>query len=520
MTEDKVWKSLEPISSLLNLPLDNTETIDFYHATAREFITGNPVVTDKAFFIDDAEGYFIGFRLLALVNDIIDWNLYGIPTETSSGGVNKWKNFQEQLRNLPGHVKYALRHLFDHLDPSQLFSRNENELQHKFERFITRNLLSYLALNPRFSSSHVPDRLRHQVQHHPIRLLNETAYYNEHLLSISRHPWRYHPSSLRFIPPSSELFKQYGHLSDSRIHIFCFGDQLSHGNAIPLSKATLMLQSVVSSDALETRTIPVESRWLAHKFGAVDYKAEFDHTGTRNGTVTSAAISPDGRYVALGFGNGMIEVADIDDRCAVSQFQCDASNHPIWIEFVSGDCRIAVEDNKGRVIIFAHGAQPVRLKDPFPVSRYSVVTAVPQDRSLIVRAPGDEMWYKSVVVLSVSVNPSIQRLPFPHFNSSYSGLKHTAQSPPESPPIPFHGSLGFSPGARYVGAYDRDKAFVWSMESHELIAYYQVPSCPTWILNPGVGSPPSLYARHKPTFLRLSIHDIYRARECMLNRDC
>ena len=84
-----------------------------------------------------------------------------------------------------------------------------------------------------------------------------------------------------------------------------------------------------------------------------DYEAELLNDNIRSGVVTCAALSQDGTYVALGFGSGAIEIANINCSCTTSQFQCDPPNlPPVWIEFIHGDCRIAVEDNKGNITIF------------------------------------------------------------------------------------------------------------------------------------------------------------------------
>ncbi|KAF8328567.1 uncharacterized protein EI90DRAFT_3064598 [Cantharellus anzutake] len=60
--EDEIRATLEPISSIVNLPLSNAEDVTLYHATAKEFITGEPIgdEKDKVFFIDDVKGYFMG----------------------------------------------------------------------------------------------------------------------------------------------------------------------------------------------------------------------------------------------------------------------------------------------------------------------------------------------------------------------------------------------------------------------------------------------------------------------------
>ena len=54
-----------------------------------------------------------------------------------------------------------------------------------------------------------------------------------------------------------------------------------------------------------------------------DYEAGVLNDDIRGGVVACAPISHEGKYVALGFGNGAVENADIDDSCTISQFRCE-----------------------------------------------------------------------------------------------------------------------------------------------------------------------------------------------------
>ncbi|KAF8341658.1 uncharacterized protein EI90DRAFT_3012167 [Cantharellus anzutake] len=69
--EAEIRATLEPISPIVNLPSEDAEDVALYHATVREFITGEPIgdVKDKIFFIDDVKGYFMGLPLLRLFNN-------------------------------------------------------------------------------------------------------------------------------------------------------------------------------------------------------------------------------------------------------------------------------------------------------------------------------------------------------------------------------------------------------------------------------------------------------------------
>jgi hypothetical protein len=149
IAEDEVCSILKPISSIVDLCSDNEQTVKFYHATAKEFITGDPIgeKQNEVFFIRDVNGYSIGLRLLRFVNDVIQKNEFGIPTELPLGDRKKWQLFQSKQK--PRVIKNVLEHLFSHLDPSLLFSQEYNELQREFEQLLTKNLLSFLSGNSR-----------------------------------------------------------------------------------------------------------------------------------------------------------------------------------------------------------------------------------------------------------------------------------------------------------------------------------------------------------------------------------
>ncbi|KAF8323603.1 uncharacterized protein EI90DRAFT_3130242 [Cantharellus anzutake] len=129
---DEVYSTLEPINPIMNVPSDDTKVVKFYHATAKEFIAGipNDEEADKV-FISDAKRYFLGLRLLRFVNGFVERKLQSLQNEG-------W----------PHHIEYAFQYLFQHLDPSLLFSQESNELQREFERFWTHNLVSFFSAGP------------------------------------------------------------------------------------------------------------------------------------------------------------------------------------------------------------------------------------------------------------------------------------------------------------------------------------------------------------------------------------
>ncbi|KAF8324971.1 uncharacterized protein EI90DRAFT_2203210 [Cantharellus anzutake] len=273
-------------------------------------------------------------------------------------------------------------------------------------------------------------------------------------------PWHIFRSMLPFTPTPSPLFKLYHHLLDP-VRIFSISGEFA-GHLIPLSKDSLNARKVMQAKLSNRRKV-VDHRGLE----IIDYKAEFLDPDIRKSIVSSAAISKDGHFIALGFGNGDIEVVDIDQQHAITRFQCNSRNPLAWIEFISGGHRIAVEDNEGNIFIFDNGMQPLKL-GTLPSGCYPPVTEVADNGSFIVRLPRHlgSYWYDGVAILYLSGEPSICIFSTPGF----------IPVPARLPTIPCGLTLELSPGARYVVACDRKHAFIWSTESRKFIAHYDLPN--------------------------------------------
>ncbi|KAF8341609.1 uncharacterized protein EI90DRAFT_3034614 [Cantharellus anzutake] len=232
---------------------------------------------------------------------------------------------------------------------------------------------------------------------------------------------------------------------------------------------------------------------------AINYEAEFHEPNVRNGIVTCAALSLNGHYIALGFGSGIIEVADIEHQHTICRLQRHSANLPAWIEFVHGSCQVATEDNDGNVTILGDGMAPVNL-GTLPTGSYPAGTAVSDDGLFVVRVPRspDNPWYDSMMLISVFGRPSIQRLASPPISPSSQSDNKVSDG------IPNRRTLGFSPGARYVGAFDETQAVTWSTESCECIAVYRVTDFYRWIINPTV-PPTHSYVIPDPIFARATL---------------
>ncbi|KAF8336315.1 uncharacterized protein EI90DRAFT_158755 [Cantharellus anzutake] len=363
---------------------------------------------------------------------------------------------------------------FSEEKPSQLFAQR-SKFQNEFDTFLTQNLVTFIHLVPIAEHGKgFPDGFDEFKNCDSFKLLREARekqsvkYLN---VAISPELWHLHRSTLPFTPMSSPFHKLYGHLSDP-VRIFTISGEFS-GHGIPLKK--------VDSWGVET-----------------DYDAQFNDPDIRNGIVTCAALSFDGHHVALGFGSGVIELADIDHQHTISRFQLDPPNHPVWIEFVHGSHRVAAEDNEGNVTILSHDMTAVNL-GTLPNNLLPAVTRVSDNGLFIIRVPrnADSSWYDSLTLISILGDPHLQHLAPPSSNNF---------TPTPNPPIlasepstsssasikndpvltiPHRRTLGFSPGARYIGAFDGLGAFTWSTASiHHCEAHAGYNLDESWIKCP------------------------------------
>ncbi|KAF8338230.1 uncharacterized protein EI90DRAFT_3042195 [Cantharellus anzutake] len=302
--------------------------------------------------------------------------------------------------------------------------------------------------------------------------------------------WHIYRSFLPFA--SSSLYELYGHLSDP-VQVFSISGEFS-GGFIPLSEDARNAQVVA-----EAKLSNLPKKFSEQGLEATNYEAEFTEHDICNGIVTCAAISQDGSHVALGFGNGNIEIADINHQCTISCFQSDPPNHPVWIEFILGaNAQIATEDIHGNISVLSRGTRSVPC-GTLPSGQHPALTALSSNGCFIIRVPRtlDENWYRNVALLHFSEEPSIRLLASPSAPFTASDLQR--------PSTPQRHTVGFSPGGRYVGAFDANCAFVWSTDTSELVAQYCVHKSESWIFNPGY-VPPLPYLIPTPVFGDHAIH--------------
>ncbi|KAF8338215.1 uncharacterized protein EI90DRAFT_3042130 [Cantharellus anzutake] len=281
-------------------------------------------------------------------------------------------------------------------------------------------------------------------------------------------PWHLYRSFLPFT--SSSLYELYGHLSDP-VQVFSTSGKFS-GGFIPLSEDACNAQEVA-----EAKLSNLPKKFDGHGWKVTNYEAEFTEHDVRNGIVTCAVISQDGSHVALGFGNGIIEVADINHQRTIFRFRSDPPNHPVWIEFILGaNAQIATEDTAGNISILSRGTRSVPC-GALPSGDYPALTALSSNGCFIIRVPQTQSWYSNVALLYFSGEPSIRLLASPSAPFILSN--------PQLSSTPQRHTVGFSPGGRYVAAFNANCAFVWSTNTSELVAQYCMHNSEFWIFNPG-----------------------------------
>ena len=137
-SEEDVLAVLDPIGSIIAAPAN--EPVHFYHATAKEFLSGPPQGddNDREFFFNDAKGAFLALPLLKVLNHNLKRNMANTPDSIPLG-----EGRPIDLGTLPKHIAYALQHWSKHLDLSSASEGLWGELR----LFLTTKLLFLLELS-------------------------------------------------------------------------------------------------------------------------------------------------------------------------------------------------------------------------------------------------------------------------------------------------------------------------------------------------------------------------------------
>ena len=127
------------LGSIINAPAN--KPVHFYHATAKEFLTGPPLgdENDREFFFKDMKGGFLALPLLKVLNHNLKRNMAN-TADSIPLGKGRWIDF----KTLPKHIAYAARYWSTHLD----LSSASEEVWGEPHLFLTTKLLFWLELSP------------------------------------------------------------------------------------------------------------------------------------------------------------------------------------------------------------------------------------------------------------------------------------------------------------------------------------------------------------------------------------
>ena len=207
--------------------------------------------------------------------------------------------------------------------------------------------------------------------------------------------------------------------------------------------------------------------------------------------VDCSALSANGDIVALAFGDGGIEISNVERR-EWSRFLFQRNSPPLWMEFILDDSHIILEDSSNILwLTDLMQCTPEKVSDALPSCR-SVVRAVDSKRRMIVRVPrsdGSHHWSEEMHLIYIGTpDIRVRRLDSPELDGS--------QSADRNKMWPYSRSVGFSPNAVHVGAFDTNELYVWSTETAAVVARDHVatqkdprvveePASP-WVLNRGI----------------------------------
>ena len=191
--------------------------------------------------------------------------------------------------------------------------------------------------------------------------------------------------------------------------------------------------------------------------------------------VTCTALSDDGRWVALGFHNGVVEVVDAELGTTVSR-SAGLRTAPVWLLFIRGH-KLAIETSNGDIYLLGNFTLRRQRFSSRIDGSMMVIASLSHDGSMIVRAAqhSAKEWYENMYIIDITTDsPTIHSLSTP---SHITPCRGTGER------FPLQRSVGFSPDDQYVAAFDIQQAFVWSCTSFQLIAHHSIDNPYNWFLN-------------------------------------
>ena len=192
--------------------------------------------------------------------------------------------------------------------------------------------------------------------------------------------------------------------------------------------------------------------------------------------IRCTALSDDGRRVALGFDDGVVEVVDTELGTTISR-SAGLSKPPVWLLFIDGGHKLVIETFEGDIYILDNFTLHQQQFSSRIHGSTMIVASLSHDGSMIVRAAehSTKEWYENMYIIHILTdNPTIHSLSTPSHIIPYRGKGRR---------FPLQRSVGFSPDGQYVVAFDTQQAFVWSSISFQLIAHYPIEVPLNWFLN-------------------------------------
>ena len=209
-----------------------------------------------------------------------------------------------------------------------------------------------------------------------------------------------------------------------------------------------------------------DAAWLRASATLAVSGTSYSFEAFRSCIVDCSALSASGDIVALAFGDGAIEISHVE-LGESSRFLFQPHTPPLWMDFIFNDSHIILEDSRNILwlVDLAQNTPKEITPDPLPTCR-SVVRAMDSRRQMIIRAPrsdGSYHWSEQMCLIYVGA-PDVR-------------VRHLDSPEPHGPPRadrnkkwPYSQSVGFSPNAVHVGAFDDNELHVWSTETFSIVA--------------------------------------------------
>ena len=211
--------------------------------------------------------------------------------------------------------------------------------------------------------------------------------------------------------------------------------------------------------------------------------------------VACSALSADGNSVALGFGDGGIEISYVDLKVS-SRLPFQTRGPPIWTEFILTDSHLLLEDSANILwlVNIVQGTRKQVTSDALPHCR-SIVHAMNSKRDMIVRVPcsdGSYHWSEQMCLIHVNaLDVRVHRIQPPDL----SGTPHRG----DNEGWPSRSSIGFSPNSVHVGAFDESGLYIWSTKTATIVTSETTSSRAVWVLNPAYPNDSSIHDFLRPS---------------------